>query len=235
MLVQSFTYAAREMTHRDSRTTLMWSLLLAIVFTFFVGVGAFYLLDFVAMDVRSPEWLGEWADSWLKGLTWLIGGCLTLLIAILGFRFAANVLLGFFLDRSLQKLVERRPELGPCHEGESTSRTLARSIAFLVKSLCVHFLCIPLYLLSFFFPPLTLMLFLLIDGRLLAREMFEQVSPQLMGEEERKKSWHRGGMGWSVWGGAISLMMAVPFLNLAVPLFATYAMVYVLRGPGREG
>ena len=235
LLFQSFVVAAREMSHRDSRTTLMWSLLLTVVFTLLVSVGAFYLLDSAAMEVRSPEWLGEWANSWLQGLTWLLGGGLTLVTAILGFRFAANVFLGFFLDRALRKLVERRPDLGPLHEGESSSRSLARSVTFLLKSVAVHLLCIPLYLLSFFFPPLTLLLFLVIDGRLLARELFEQVSPQLIAEEEQKKRWKGGGVGWSVWGGAVSLMMAVPFLNLAVPLFATYAMVYVLRGPGREG
>ena len=113
--------------------------------------------------------------------------------------------------------------------GPSLLGSLGTTLAFMGKWLLVHFLLSPLYLMGAFFPPLSLALFLWVDGNVLSREMAELVYPRLVPEEEREPLLSEMKKGMRLWGVAVSALLLVPVVNLVVPLFAMVAMVYFVQ------
>jgi len=96
----------------------------------------------------------------------------------------------------------------------------------------VTMLALPLYLLTFLFPPLKLFVFYLVNGYLLGREYFELVAMRHHDAADRRRL-RRAMRGERVAAGlGIAVLFSIPLANLAAPLVATAAMVHLVVRAG---
>ena len=111
----------------------------------------------------------------------------------------------------------------------------AQALRFLVLSLTLNLLAMPLYLAGLFLPPLNLFVFYALNGYLLGREYFDLVAQRHHASAEGREL-RRSMRGRRLLAGlAIAVLFSVPLINLAMSLVATAAMVHVVLGPKSSG
>jgi len=184
------------------------------------GVSALALYETPLFDIR---WL-----NWIKDL---LGGLAVLLLPLLLFPAVVTVILSFFLE-GIAQTVERRhyPELGPART-QGWGEILATSLRFFGLSLGINLVAL---ILVYWIPGLNLVFFLLLNGFLLGREYFEIAAFRRLPPDQASALRHaHGGRIW-LGGAAIALVMGIPLLNLAAPVFATAFMVHELESLRRK-
>ena len=171
---------------------------------------------------RGEGW--EWVVSALSGALGLV--VWGLLAAVL-FVTISTAIYALFLDGVVEAVYARHfPGVSPGTE-LSLGRSIRVAIRFLVATLLLNLLALPLYLLGLFFPLFDLALYAFLNGCLLGREFFELVGLRHLpvGEVDRLRRANRTVL-W-IWGALTSLLFLVPIVNLFAPLVATAAMVHL--------
>lgn len=197
---------------------------LALTLLVFVAVAglAWYLLSLV------PEFQSDWW-SWLNYLVG-IGGGLGVVVAM-AFLFPAVVttFMSMFLDDVADAVEEKH------YPADSPGRALpfwpalGLSLRFLAVVIGLNVLILPLYVLTFWFPPLSMVLFYGLNGYLLSREYFELVAWRHVGRDEaRRLRKANQGRLWLV-GAFVAFMLTIPIVNIVWPLVATAAMVHFFK------
>ncbi|TAN46273.1 MAG: hypothetical protein EPN26_15460 [Rhodospirillales bacterium] len=230
-MVQSFFKALKQLSDPRLKNVLLTAVLGALA----LEIALWSALWWVLSLLRLFEW--DWLDASLD-----VGLLLAVMVASLWFfPVLATVIVGFFLERVAGAVEESHyPGLPPARQ-VGILESLATSLKFVAASLGLNLLALPLY----FVPLLNLGVFLLLNGYLLGREYFELVGsrrlePGLLAE---LRIGHRGRLLLVGMTGAG--LMALPLVNLAVPVFLTAWMVHVAQSlttsktgsqslPGRE-
>jgi len=176
------------------------------------------------------EPLSEWAEAgdswWGTALEWtlpFLGLVLAAGVGFLLFGLIQTAWLGLFLDGIIEATCEKHyPDFQP-----APPPTLLRSCwvatRFLLVSLTVNMVILPLVIIGWFLPPTGLIIQVLTNGYLVEREYRELVA-------ERLKGISRGKMaGRWFWGTLTAGMFLVPVLNFATPVLAASAMTHKLR------
>ena len=224
-----FLAALRAMSRKEIIYPLLWSILVALGVLGLCVWGVQNATESFLASLTPPEWLPDWGIEPLGVLMHLGATIATVFAWILSFRTLVHATLGLLLEMTLERLVARDPTLPSLLPGPSSMRSLGTSVVSLLKWFCVHLMLSPLYLLSSFFPPLSLALFFAVDGRMLSGEMYELVSPRLVPEDERDSLRNAMRRAMQVWGTLVSVLLVIPVVNLAVPLFAMVSMVYFVQ------
>ena len=172
------------------------------------------------------------ADSRLVGWPWLdaivdvLGVVATLFLAGLAFPATIGLIAGLFAER-VADAVDRRhyPHLPPPRR-QSVGEALAIAARFAGLILLANLL---LVIVSFWLPGVNLLLLYGLNGYLLGREYFEmaaarRLDPLAMRALRRR----RGGAIWLA-GLAIALLLAVPMVNLLIPVVAMALMVHEVQ------
>jgi CysZ protein len=212
-MLRAATLALRQILSAPLRRVLFKSLALTLGLLALV----WWLLAWLAASqVTLPyPWL-DTAFSILSGIGLVIG--LGFLIAPVTALFA-----GIFLD-DVAEIVERMhyPEAGP-GRAVPLGRSSVLSMKFLGLVLLVNAVALPLVLILGF----GLVIFLLANAYLLGREYFQLAALRFHDEQtvRRLRLCHGGRLFGA--GLIIAGFLAVPFLNLLTPLFATAFMVHV--------
>jgi uncharacterized protein involved in cysteine biosynthesis len=171
---------------------------------------------------------------WLEALADWGVGALAAVLATLVFPGVVSAVLGAFLD-DVARLVEehRYPDRGP---GRSIPLAEAMSSAAGLAAWTVglNLVFLPLYLVLFFAPPLNLVVYYLLNGRLLGREYFETVALRRI--DPGAMAALRQRHGWTIWlaGAATAALLTVPIVNLVAAVVGVAAMVHIfhkLTGP----
>ena len=214
-MLQDYSRAVEQIGDPAFRGVLMRGLALTLVV--FVGVAllAWYLLSLV------PEWL-----NWLVG----IGGGLGIVV-VMAFLFPALVtmFMSMFLDDVAQAVEQKHyPADSPGRE-LPFGPALGLSLKFAGIVILLNLLILPLYILTFIFPPLSLVLFYGLNGYLLSREYFELVAWRHVDKAtaRRLRKANQGRL-WLV-GAFITFMLTIPVVNIVWPLVATAAMVHSFK------
>ncbi|MBF0356842.1 MAG: EI24 domain-containing protein [Alphaproteobacteria bacterium] len=169
--------------------------------------------------LRLFEW--AWLDASLD-----VGLLLVVMIASLWFfPVLSTLIVGFFLERVARAVEERHYPGLPAAREVGLGESLFTALRFGLVSLGLNLLVLPLY----FIPLLNLGVFLLLNGYLLGREYFELVGSRRLepGPLAVKRLGHRGRL--LLVGMAGAALMAVPLVNLAVPVLLTAWMVHVAQ------
>jgi uncharacterized protein involved in cysteine biosynthesis len=167
--------------------------------------------------------------TWLETLFDAGAGVAAAILAWLLFPGIVTAVVGVFLD-DVVAAVEARHY---AHEGPGrdvpTMEIVGSSLKLMGATLGINLVMLPLYVVLIFLPPLNLVLYYLVNGRLLGREYFETVvlrrlDPRAMAELSRR---HR----WTVWGaGALTTaLLTVPIVNMVAPVVGTAAMVHLFH------
>lgn len=156
-----------------------------------------------------------WLDRLLAGL----GAVGTVLLAWLLFPSVVVAVSGLLLDRVFAIL-----DPGPARAVPVTEQVVA-ALRLLLLSLAINLLLLPLYLI----PVVNIVLWLALNGWLVAREYVEAGAARRLPPDEvtalRKR---HSGRFWLA-GMLVAAALGVPILNLAVPVLGACFMAFRLR------
>ncbi len=219
MLVQSFIRALKQLGEPGSRLIVLRAVGLTLVIFVLLLAGGNWLLG----DITITGW--DWLDSMLQ-----LGGFFVVVV-VLFFVFPAisSIFIAIFLDDIAEAVEKLYYPDDPPGKSADVKASLTLSLRFAVVMIGLNILCLPLYLILFFFPPFNLLLFYALNGYLLAREYFELVGARHMTPAElrrTRKAWV--GQLWLA-GAVIAFLMTVPIVNLIAPIVATAAMVHIFK------
>lgn len=188
-------------------------LTLLLLVLLWLGVQAF-LTSFVAI---SSAWLAA-VISWLAGAGLLIG---------LGFFIApvTSVFAGIFLDEIAKHVEDRHYPQDPPGTAMPFLKSLGSTIRFALIVLAANLIA----LILFFVLGLGIPIFFIANGYLLGREYFELAARRFMSPQEAKALRSKNAFTVFVAGLIVAGFLAVPFLNLLTPLFATAFMVHIYK------
>lgn len=223
MLRPAFAKAFRQLVEPAFRGVLLKAVgLSAIVYLALAGLILWLLSE------RIADWLQ--AHAWLAGLAQTLAGLFAVLLLLLLFPALITAFLGLFLE-AIAAAVERRhyPADPPGREAPAAA-ALAQGLRFLVVVLAINLLALPLYLVGIWLPMVNFVVFYGVNGYLLGREYFVQVSMRHLPPPRATalRVRHRWTVFWA--GVAIAVLLSVPLLNLVMPVVATAAMVHVFKG-----
>jgi uncharacterized protein involved in cysteine biosynthesis len=151
------------------------------------------------------------------------------LIATLLFPGVVTALVGIFLE-DVAAAVEARhyPDLPP-PRAIPLREALGTSLQLAAVTVGLNILLLPLYLVLLFVPPLNLVVYYAINGRLLGREYFESVALRRMTKTDaRALATHRTGTLWGT-GAITAFLLTIPLLNMAAPVIGAAAMVHLFQ------
>ncbi|MBY0511063.1 MAG: EI24 domain-containing protein, partial [Rhodospirillaceae bacterium] len=151
------------------------------------------------------------------------------LIATLLFPGVVTALVGIFLE-DVAAAVEARhyPGLPPPRD-IPLSEALGTSLQLAAVTVGLNILLLPLYLVLLFLPPLNLVVFYAVNGRLLGREYFESVALRRMNKADgRALAARHAGTLWGT-GAITALLLTIPLLNMAAPVIGAAAMVHIFQ------
>ncbi|MEI8394882.1 MAG: EI24 domain-containing protein [Rhodospirillaceae bacterium] len=163
--------------------------------------------------------------AWLDPVIDLLGGVAVLGLAWLLFPAVVPLISSFFLD-DVVDAVERRYYPGlPRPRRQPILEIIMLSLRFLMISIGLNLLALPLYLI----PGMNLIVFLGLNGYLLGRQYFEQVAYRFMEPSEMPVLRRRHRRRLLIAGVIICGMVAIPFVNLLAPVLATAFMAHIFH------
>jgi CysZ protein len=187
-----------------------------------------YLLLFLGLGwaLRNTTFF---ALPWMDTLADLGAGVAAGVLAWLLFPGVVTGIMGMMLDDVVAAVEARHYGHLGTSRAVPLTETLKSSAKLVGLTVGLNLLLLPLYIVLIFIPPLNLVLFYLVNGRLLGREYFEAVALR-RGDEETTAAL-RGQFRWSVLGaGAITtFLLTIPVVNLVAPVVGAAAMVHLFH------
>ena len=200
---------------RVVRLSVLWAVVLYAVLI----AGFVWLLD--SAWVKDLPLVGA-AAAWGAGFAGVV-------LATLLFPGLISALVGLWLE-DIAAAVEARhyPRLPPARRTPLVE-ALAMSMRLAAWTVAINILLLPLYLVLLFLPPLNLVIYYGVNGRLLGREYFETVALRRLAptQIDALRRTH-GGTLWAA-GAMTAALLTVPFLNMLAPVIGTAAMVHVFQ------
>ncbi len=212
---QAFGQLSDPRILRALRLSVLWA---AVLYAAMIA-GFVWLLD--TAWVKDLPLVGTVA-AWGAGLAGVA-------LATLLFPGLVSALVGVWLD-DIAAAVEARhyPHLPPPRR-IPLSEAVAMPVRLAAWTVAVNILLLPLYLVLLFVPPLNLVVFYGVNGRLLGREYFETVAlRRLAPAQVAALRRAHGGTLWAT-GAITAALLTVPILNMLAPVIGTAAMVHVLQ------
>jgi CysZ protein len=167
-----------------------------------------------------PHWLGlvEWSAGIVSGLALMV--LFSFLVAPITSGIA-----GIFLDE-VAEVTERThypTEIPgrPIPWGES----LAATLRFTALSVLANLVLFPLALV----PGVGIVLFAVVNGWLIGREYFAFAARRMLPREAARELARRHRGAALAGGIAAAVVLSIPVVNLVTPLFATAAMIHLVR------
>lgn len=209
------TLAFNQIFSKPFRTVFWKALGLTLLLLLLVWVGIQALLSFFL--VIPYPWL-ESVIAWAAGAGLLVG---------LGFFIApvTSLFAGIFLDEIAERVEAKHYPQDPPGKAMPLLKSLGLTIQFVALVIAVNLLALVL----FFVLGLGVPIFFIANGYLLGREYFEMVTMRFLPAKEARAFRRKHSMTVFLSGLIIAGFLAVPFLNLLTPLFATAFMVHIYK------
>jgi uncharacterized protein involved in cysteine biosynthesis len=138
----------------------------------------------------------------------------------------AGGIMGLFLEKVVAAVEARHfPALAPVR-ARSLSSSVFYAVRFFGLMVLVSFAAL---VVSFFSGPLAPVVFVAANGYLMAREYFETVALRRVDEGEAKKLERANIVTLWALGGALALVLTLPFVNLLVPIVGVAAFTHVFH------
>ncbi len=165
------------------------------------------------------------ANRWLNWLAEFAVGVGTVFVTIALFGAIAAVIASLFVER-VARAVERRYYPGlPAPRSPGIAEQLGGALSFLVTTIAVNLLALPLYLIW----GANIPIFLGINGYLLGREYFELVAARRLDRRAVTFLWRMHRPRLILCGALIAALSFVPLANLLTPVLATAFMLHILQ------
>ncbi|MDX2143655.1 MAG: EI24 domain-containing protein [Rhodospirillaceae bacterium] len=166
---------------------------------------------------------------WLDTLFDAGAGVSAAILAWLLFPGIVTGVVGVFLDDVVAAVEARHYAQKGAGRDVPTMEIVGSSLKLMGATIGLNLLMLPLYVLLVFLPPLNLVLYYLVNGRLLGREYFETVALRRL--DARAMAEMRQSHRWTVWaaGALTTALLTVPFVNMVAPVVGTAAMVHLFH------
>ena len=218
-LIKSISLAIRQLPDPAFRRVLIQSLLLAIAV--FVGL-AVIVWFFMAGTNFFSFWLLEMIVDALGGIavavmTWLL------------FPAVASFFVSLFLEDVVAAVENRHYPDDPPARSVPLSTTILVSLRFTGVTLALNLLALPIYLLTFWFPPFALAIFYCLNGYLLSREYYELVALRRLDTAVAVALRKANKQRLFLAGVIITFLFTIPIVHLFAPVIGVAAMAHVFR------
>jgi CysZ protein len=213
------THLIRKSIADVTRPALRNILLRSVAIAIAILMGLWLLLRHFA-DQGIETGYG-WLDTSLELVTGLglFVGAIYLIPAV------TTLVTGLFLD-GIAKAVEKH-HYGVAYVG--TEMSFVQGLLATIRFTGVVVIANLFALILLFVPLINIVIFLLVNGYLLGREYFELAALRHMDQETCSALRKKHGGRIFVLGLVIAGYLAIPFVNLTTPLFATALMVHYVR------
>lgn len=215
----SMTHLIRKSISDVTRPALRNVLLRSVAIAIAILVGLWFLLRHFA-DQGIETGYG-WLDTGLE----LVSSLGLFVGAIYMIPAVTTLVTGLFLD-GIAKAVENH-HYGATYVGKEMS--FAQGLFATLRFTGVVVIANLFALILLFVPLINIFIFLVVNGYLLGREYFELAALRHMDQQTCKATRKKHSGRIFMLGMAISAYLAIPFVNLTTPLFATALMVHYVR------
>jgi uncharacterized protein involved in cysteine biosynthesis len=215
-LSDDLTRAFRQLGDADTRGAVWWSIgLVTLGFALLVALAVWLAAAF------TPTGWG-----WLHALMGGLAGIAGVLIAMLLFPGLVIAVATLFSDRAARRTEALHyPQLSPPRETGIMEDVLTALRFFLVAGF-LNLLILPFWLIPLVGPVLSGLL----NSWLVAREYFDMVAPRRLEPKEARALWRANRGRFFLAGAAVTGLLLVPVLNLAVPIIGIALFVHRLQG-----
>ena len=124
--------------------------------------------------------LWEWLLSFILVVVDFMIGLGVLLVLTILFPVVATLIVGFFLEDVVAAVETKHYPNEPAARPQPISEVIGSTGRFALVVIGLNLLCLPLYLIFLFVPPLNLVLYYILNGYLVSREYFELVALRRM-------------------------------------------------------
>jgi len=213
-MVKSAFKALGDLLSPEFRSVLFKALGLTLALFIAVLIGVQVLL------VSLTQFSWPWAE-WVLG----VGTGIALLVAFFFLMSPVTAAFaGLFLDQVAEKVEAKHYPWDPRGTALPTSRAIITALQFFLLVLVVNLAVLPVVLFG-----VGAIALVAVNAYLLSREYFEMVAMRHMPVEEAKILRRDNGPAIFVAGLLPAVLSLVPFVNLAVPLFATSYFTHLFK------
>ena len=215
-MLKALLNTVAHLSEPSLRKILFYSVLLALA-SIVICSG----LGWVLLDQFSILGFG-FLDSFLP---W-IGASLIIVMGLVFFPSTIMLVASLFSDRVIRTVEEKYyPEnIGTVHVQLTTS--IKTSLTLIVIASIVNICLLPFYALGMILPGLSFIIFYLVNGYLLGRELFETVAQRHLPANEARKLRKQYFLKVLIAGGLITFLATLPLVNLLAPIIGTVLMVH---------
>ena len=199
----------------------------------FVTLVLFALLGFAGWYGLSLL-LGDWNEGYAAELGALVAVLLTIIGGWLLFRIVALFVLQFFAEEIVAAVEERHyPHTAQTLRQRPFAETLGDSLRSAGRALGLNLLALPVALILLVTGVGTALLFWLVNAFLLGRELMEMV--WLRHRTDKAELPPISRVQRCALGGFVAALMAIPFVNLVVPVIGAAAATHLVhRSKGQK-
>lgn len=223
-MLQAFVLAFGELGDPKVRGVLVRTVGIALLLFVALGVGLWFGIGA----------LPRFESDWLNTLVAVFSGLGLVFGLALVFPAVVTALLGLFLDDVAAAVESRHYSQDPPGRPLAFAPAAWEALRFAGVTLLLNLLALPLYIIGFLFPPLSLFVFCLLNGYLLGREYFDAVAWRHLDRTAARALRLRFRGRILLGGAAIAAMFVVPLVNLVAPVVATAFMVHVFKALPRR-
>ena len=226
-MIAFFLLATAQLFDKSLQKIVFVSLILSVLL--WVTLWSLVGITLSQPELFSTGWFYGALDWVLIKITSIFGSILILALTWLLFPSIVTLTITFFLERVINA-VERKhyPNLKP-QRHQNTLEVIRITVKFMLLSVSVNILVIPLYAVFFFLGPANLLIFYVVNGYLLGKEYFELVAYRRL-EPNKVNSLFNLSRGSIFRVGIISaLLMTVPIINMVAPIISVAAMVHLVQ------
>lgn len=190
----------------------------ALGLTLALFIAVLIAVEILLVSLTQFSW--PWAD-WVLG----VGTGIALLIA---FFFLMSPVMaafaGLFLDQVAEKVEARHYPADPPGKPLPAGRAIVTALQFFIVVLAVNLAVLPVVLFG-----IGAIALIAANAYLLSREYFEMAAMRHMSAEEARLLRQQNGPSVFAAGLLPAAMALIPFVNLAVPLFATAYFTHLFK------
>ena len=224
MIAAAIGQALGQLGDPRFRRVLVLGIGLTVALLFAATVAFVWLVGWFVPDQITLPWIGEiaWVDD---VASWAVVP-LMLVLSVFLMVPVASAFTGIFLD-DVTDAVEARhyAHLGPAPK-VSVATSLRDSAGFLGVIVAANLVALVPYLLL---APLAPLIFVALNGYLLGREYFQLIAMRRLGREGARAARRRNaGTIWLA-GAVMALPLAVPVVNLLVPVIGAAAFTHLFH------
>ena len=222
-MIASYAKAFGQLGNPRFIKPLFYSLGLAALTALLAFPAGYFVFEW--LNEALMAWLGGGDSWWMTAIEWsvrVLGWLITLVILFFAFGSIQTAWLGIFMDSVVDATRDSSHPEVELNPPPSLSASGWSAVRFLVLSLLVNVLILPLVLIGWILPPLGLIVQLIANGYLLGREYEDIVSPRFPSHPRLPL------LSRSIFGMIAAALFIVPFINFVAPLVTAIAFTHYL-------